>query len=287
MGLEDLDVSTLSDEELEARIAQAQSDDPAPEPGTDEAAAPAEVPADSPPAQDPAPAADPAPQGAPGEEATDRGDLRVALQQERDARRQEREQREQYEALLRDPQRLAQYAAQLGLQIGQTQQHQQEPPDRDLDPAGYAEWLIAQRDERLQRIEQNLTQREEAARLAEIRSIWPDLDQRVSAFDQEAPQLAGYYRPDEKYLLHLGTQLANPEARKALIEAEAKPLAEQMAKQMVAEALAKQKEPLKGPDGLARAGAVNPGAPVPKSPEQMTDAELNEAADLARRQFLK
>lgn len=286
MSIEDF--GAMSDEDLDARIAASREIPDEAEP-VDDTPEPDPAPqGEPPPPEEPAPVAEPA-QGV--EQVPDpernRGDLNVALQQERERGRQARDAQAQLEALLNNPQALAQYAAQRGYQLAPPPQpQQQEIPDRDLDPAGYADYRIAEQNERFAALEQRAQQADQRAdqlsQEAELRKQWPDLDQRLASFDQELPGLAAKYNPAEKYLMTLGSQMADPVARKALIEVEAR----QMAEGMVAEALAKQKTPLPTVNGVARAGSVNPGAPVAKHPSQMTDAEVDEASAAARKQFI-
>ncbi len=291
MGLEDLDLSMLSDDDLAAKIAQLSGDPAASETTTETEAPPSSEAAAPPAAQDPAPAADPAPQGAPETEPQkDRGDLTVAL-------RQSREQERLYRDTLNNPQALAQHLAQMGYQVLPAQQQTHQLPEQleFLDP-DLAQYTQAQLEGMRGEVGQQLQGMRLEMSEALAKQVLPDFDQTLQGLlelrgdpvlgpiiQAAGQQFANHPNPAMAFY-QLGKRLAGAaQPSEDVIQAKAKQLAEQMA----AEALAKQKAPLEGPQGLARAGAVNPGAPIAKRPDQMTDAELEEAAAQARRQMFK
>jgi hypothetical protein len=267
------DLSGISDDELE-RMALGGDEDANPE-GAQDPSTSTQEPAASPPAQPPAPAAEATPQGAPGNDQQperDRGDLSVAL-------RQERERRQQYEALFRDPNALAQVAAQMGLQVVQPQAEQPEFFDTEL-----AQFTQQQ----IEGMRGEFGQQMQAMRVEMSRELarqaLPDFEDTMQALVKlgDDPVLGPIVQAaDRQFANHPNPAMAFYQLGKRLTasappsEEAVKAQAQVLAQQMVAEAMGKQQQPLAGPNGLSRAGSVTPGVEKAKDPRQMTDEELD------------
>lgn len=155
-------------------------------------------------------------------EQVNRGDLTVALRQEREARRQIEAKLAQVTQVLQDPQQLAQM---LGLQ-----QQQPQAPELAFEDPDVISQLVAQQvaplQQTVQTLQQQLAQAEQEKVLMGLRSQYPDLDDALSEFDSNLPQMANMH-PLAKYFMVHGSRTTDPKYLQQQIEAKANELAEQ------------------------------------------------------------
>lgn len=189
----------------------------------------------------------------------------------------ERQKRQQAEAILSDPNALAQRLAQMGYQVAQPQQEQQ---PEFLDEA-LAQYTQQQMQGMQGQVSQQMQQMRSQLSVELARVTIPDWQQTIDAFllladDPEmGPVLAALDQsvmqsPNPAVALYNhAKRFTAPKA--TLTEADV----ERRVAEGVAAALAKQQPGIQGPKGVARAGSVTPGLEKPKSLQQMTDDELD------------
>lgn len=194
----------------------------------------------------------------------------------------ERQKRQQYEALLNDPNALAQHLAQAGYKLTPAQQ-QEQAAFLDDELAQWTQQQIQGTEQRLQsveiRVRNQVSESLAAATVPDFKEVIDGLA-ALQAEDQTlAPLIA---QAVSNYLTspdpNLNPALATYELGKRLLNKQATdPEAEieRRVNERLAEALAKQQPGLPTVNGVARAGSVTPGAEKPKPLYKMTDEELD------------
>lgn len=142
---------------------------------------------------------------------------------------QERQRRQQAEAVLQDPNALAQYLAQMGYQV--VPQGQQEAPELAFEDPEVINAIVAQR---LAPLEQELNamraERQQMAYRARIdtavRDFGPDAEQLIAAFDEASPHQSGLDPYVKAATIH-GLRWADPQYRQQQIDAQAQKIAEE------------------------------------------------------------
>ena len=239
----------LSDDDLEAALMADEAEVEAEAPETVETPAVEETVAEQQPAYNP----------------DGPGDLRVALQQEREQRRQIEAAHQAESERLRA---LEAYIAQQQAQAQQAQQQPVEPPDWFEDPNAALQYhmqpLLAQQQQQQAYIQQLESERE--LFMFSQRPGQEDAPQMIRYFDEAMPHMA-HLNIEQKYLMTKGAMYSNPQYVEQMVA--------KQVEERVAQTLAKQGTP--SAQGHTTIGHTSSStAPVGDKPvHAMSDAELD------------